>query len=244
MNAVDGVPTVVPSLVQDLWLGRDLRLRGRRQAPFETPGFRVLFHCDLGSSLDDPAVDRFLTRLAAHADVVAFDPRGQGASPGCFGPGMAEDLRQIVEHVDRWWKDGLPLVLVGHGLGGAIVLAAADHGSVAAVVALAPWLLPLEPPAATLELLAGRTGGAPSADEVRSLLTPLEVPQRAGRLRVPMLLVDAREDPLRDPASIAGIAAAHAGGSLLTAPGDSRAALGPPWPELIVAWATASLGLG
>ena len=43
------------SLVQDVWLGWEPRLRGRRLAPWGEPRVRLLFHLDAGSTLDDAA---------------------------------------------------------------------------------------------------------------------------------------------------------------------------------------------
>ncbi len=59
----------------------------------------------------------------------------------------------------RWALDGMreslgevPVVLVGHSMGGRTACHAADHALVAGVVALAPWLPPDEP----VEPLAGK----------------------------------------------------------------------------------------
>ncbi|MFE0357517.1 alpha/beta fold hydrolase [Streptomyces nigra] len=69
--------------------------------------------------------------LRQHPDirVVRYDQRGHGAStPGTEDPSislLADDLRAIVQDQA---PDGLPVVLVGHSMGGMAVLAlAADH---------------------------------------------------------------------------------------------------------------------
>jgi hypothetical protein len=127
------------SLVQDLWLGWEPRLRGRRLAPWDEPRVRLLFHLDAGATLDDAPLAAFLEALAERLEVVAWEPRGQGASAGHFGPEVLEDARRLVTDGATPWGS-MPLVVGGHGLGGWLAIALADAPGVAAAFALAPSL--------------------------------------------------------------------------------------------------------
>ena len=55
------------------------------------------------------------------------------------------DARWAVEHIREEHGDQVPIVLVGHSMGGRAVLRAAADPQVAAVCALAPWTPPGEP---------------------------------------------------------------------------------------------------
>src|SRR5512134_821981 len=127
------------SLVQDVWLGWEPRLRAVRLAPWEEPRVRLLFHLDAGETLGDARVARFLEALAERLEVVAWEPRGQGASAGRFGPEVLDDARRLVaEGASRW--GALPLVVGGQGLGGWLALAVAASPGVRAACAVAPSL--------------------------------------------------------------------------------------------------------
>ncbi len=56
----------------------------------------------------------------------------------------AHDAQWAVDEVARRYGD-LPVVLVGHSMGGRAAIRAAGHPSVRAVCALAPWLPPSDP---------------------------------------------------------------------------------------------------
>ena len=62
------------------------------------------------------------------------------------------DARRVLEAVHRD-RPGLPVVLVGHSMGGRVALRVADDPAVAGVCALAPWTPADEP----VDQLAGRT---------------------------------------------------------------------------------------
>ena len=62
------------------------------------------------------------------------------------------DARWALAEVERE-HPGVPVVLVGHSMGGRTALRVADHPTVVAVCALAPWIEPGEPYAQ----LAGRS---------------------------------------------------------------------------------------
>lgn len=66
-------------------------------------------------------------------------------------PSPVPDARWALDEVARE-HPGLPVVLLGHSMGGRASVHVADHASVVGVVALAPWLEPGDPLAA----LAGR----------------------------------------------------------------------------------------
>ena len=55
------------------------------------------------------------------------------------------DTRWAVERIQEEHGDGIPVVLVGHSMGGRAVLRAGGAPQVAAVCALAPWTPPGEP---------------------------------------------------------------------------------------------------
>jgi len=67
------------------------------------------------------------------------------------GPSPVPDTRWALDQARRELGD-LPVVLLGHSMGGRTAVAAADDPSVVGVVAMAPWLPPHEPNAA----LAGK----------------------------------------------------------------------------------------
>jgi alpha-beta hydrolase superfamily lysophospholipase len=206
------------SLVQDVWLGWDPRLRGRRLAPWDEPRVRLLFHLDAGTTLDDAPLARFLEALAERVEVVAWEPRGQGGSAGRFGPEVLDDARRLATGGAAPWGS-LPLVLGGHGLGGWLALALADAPGVAGAFALAPSL-------------AG-AGPEPSSPLRAALLAAFARPP----LAVPTLVVEGRE---RDPAEAEVVSqwlAREPHASRLVAGGTDAGALAPPWPAAVASWA-------
>jgi hypothetical protein len=127
------------SLVQDVWLGWGPRLRARRLSPWAEPAVRLLFCPDQDVTLYDPPL-AFLESLAQRLEVIAWEPRGQGASAGRSGPEVLDDARRLVlETPSRWGGDPV-LVVGGHGRGGWMALALADQPGVAGAFALAPCL--------------------------------------------------------------------------------------------------------
>jgi alpha-beta hydrolase superfamily lysophospholipase len=198
------------SLVQDVWLGSDPRLRARRFAPYGEAAVRVVFQPDLGATLDDPPLAAFLETLAARVEVIAYEPRGQGGSGGRFGPPVVDDLRHLLADLPSRWHQGLRLVVAGHGLGAWLALAVADTPGLAGVLGLGP--VPRVP--AVLEA-------------ARAARPPLDLPA---------LVVDGRE---QDPAELGPLAEWVAREPLATrisVPGDHAAPLLPPWSEMAAAW--------
>jgi len=84
------------SMVQDVWLGWEPRLRALRLAPWDEPRVRLVFHLDAGVTLDDDRLATFLEAMAERLEVIAWEPRGQGASGGRFGPEVLDDARRLV----------------------------------------------------------------------------------------------------------------------------------------------------
>jgi pimeloyl-ACP methyl ester carboxylesterase len=211
----------VASLVQDVWLGWAPRLRGRRLAPWAEARVRVLFHLDPAATLDDRALAGFLEALASRIEVIAWEPRGTGASAGRLGPEVLDDAcRFASEWVSGW--GALPLVVGGHGLGGWLALALAGRPGVEAAFALAPSL-------------AG-AGPDPSSPLRTALADALAGPPRA----VPSLILEGRERPAAEGEAVRRWLAREPQASRLEAGGTDAAVLAPPWPDVIAAWAEAT----
>lgn len=198
------------SLVQDVWLGTDPRLRARRLAPYEDAAVRVVFHPDLGATLDDPPLAAFLETLAVRVEVIAYEPRGQGASGGRFGPSAVDDLRSLLADLPHRWHQGLSPVVAGHGLGAWLALAVADTPGLAGVLALGP------------------------VSRVSALLEAAQAPRPP--LAVPALVVDGREQEPGDLAAVAEWVAREPQATRISVPGDHAAPLDPPWSEIAAAW--------
>jgi alpha-beta hydrolase superfamily lysophospholipase len=211
----------VASLVQDLWLGGEPRLRGRRLAPWEPPRVRLLFQLDAGSTLDDPTVAGLLDALGATLEVVAWEPRGRGGRGGRLGAEVLEDARRLVTRDSARWSD-LPLVVAGHGLGGWLALAVADSPGVVAAVALAPSLA---------------SAGEDAASPLRSALAAaLSRPA----LALPTLVIEARERPAAEAEAVSGWLVREPRASCVLAAGTDDSLLDPPWPGFVAAWAEAA----
>jgi alpha/beta superfamily hydrolase len=196
------------TLVQDVWLGSEPRLRARRFAPYEEAAVRVIFHPDLGETLDDAPLAAFLEALAARVEVIAYEPRGQGGSAGRFGPAAVDDLRALLADLPQRWHGGLRVVLAGHGLGAWMALGAADAPGLAGVLAVGPVLRPSD-----------LAAGAP-----------------ASRLGVPAFVIDGRDQEARDREALAAWVAREPRAARLSVPGDHRAPLERPWAEMAAAW--------
>ncbi len=208
------------SLVQDVWLGFAPRRRARRLAPWEEPKARLLFHLDAGESLDDPAVASFLEALSEKLEVIAWEPRGQGASDGVLGPEVIEDARAMAEDGGRRFGDSAVLV-GGRGLGAWVALAASSAPRVVGAVALAPSLA-----------AAGAAAPQPSPLRValaRALAAPGAAP--------PTLVVEGRRRPPAERHVLAQWLEGRPDAAWLVAPGDDETLLAPPWPAVVAAWA-------
>jgi alpha-beta hydrolase superfamily lysophospholipase len=209
------------SLVQDVWLGWEPRLRALRLAPWDAPRVRLVFHLDAGGTLDDARVATFLEAMAERLEVIAWEPRGQGASGGRFGLEVLDDARRLVsESAARWGS--LPLVVGGHGLGGWLALALAGTPGVAAAFALAPSL-------------AG-AGEEPSSPLRAALLGAFARPAHS----VPALVVEGREGPAAEAEAVSQWLLRDPRASRLVACGTAADVLRPPWPATVAAWAEAA----
>jgi hypothetical protein len=209
------------SLVQDVWLGWGPRLRARRLAPWTEPAVRLLFCPDREATLDDPPVVGFLEFLGQRLEVIAWEPRGQGASAGRSGPEVLDDARRLVlETPSRWGGDPI-LVVGGHGRGGWIALALADQPGVAGAFALAPSL--------------GLAPGTEPPPLSGALLAALERPP----LAIPTLVAEPRDHPESEQdRSRQWVAREPLASRVVSA---SRDLLAPPWDEVVRAW-TESVG--
>jgi alpha-beta hydrolase superfamily lysophospholipase len=208
------------SLVQDVWLGWEPRLRAVRLAPWEEPRVRLLLHLDAGASLDDPVLGPLLETLAGTLEVVAWEPRGQGSSDGSFGPESLEDARRLAATAGSRWGT-LPLVAGGLGLGGWLALALAALPGVRGAFALAPSLAP--------------AGPEPSSPLRAALAAAFARPP----LAVPTLLVEGREREAAEAEAATQWLAREPLASRLVAAGGDAAVLAPPWPAAVAAWALA-----
>ncbi len=210
------------SLVQDLWLGFESRLRGRRLAPWEDPATRLLLQLDVGQRLEDPPVASLLEALAAQLEVFAWEPRA--TAPGVAGEQMLEDARRLASEGGR--RFGPRSVLLGGlGLGAWIALALLPTPGLAGVVALAPRLA-----------AAGGTASRPAP-----LRAALQAALSAAPPRLPLLLAEGRQRPADEAQAVGEWLARAPGAAHLLVPGDDAALLQPPWPAAIAAWAD---GLG
>ena len=209
------------SLVQDVWLGWEPRLRALRLAPWDEPRARLVFHLDAGVTLDDSRLATFLGTMAEGLEVIAWEPRGQGASSGRFGPEVLDDARRLVGESDARWGP-LPLVVGGHGLGGWLALALAGAPGVAAAFALAPSL-------------AG-AGEEPSSPLRTALVNAFARPPAL----VPTLVVEGRSRPAAEAEAVTQWLQRDPGVSRLVAAGTDADLFLPPWPATVAAWARAA----
>ena len=210
------------SLVQDLWLGFEPRLRARRLAPWHEPATRLLFQLDPGQRLEDPAVASLLEAFGARLEVVAWEPRG-GAS-GLPGPELLEDTRRIASEGGR--RFGPRRVLLGgHGLGAWVALASAGAPGLSGALALAPAL----------------AAAGPSAPHPSALRTALASGLTLEPPDLPVLIAEGRDRPAAEACAAAEWLARAPRAAHLVVPGTDETLLGSPWPAAISAWAD-SLG--
>ena len=171
-------------------------------------------------TLDDARLTTFLDAMAERLEVIAWEPRGQGASGGRFGPEVLDDARRLVgESAARW--GALPLVVGGHGLGGWLALALASGPGVAAAFALAPSL-------------AG-AGEEPSSPLRAALVSAFARPS----VPAPTLVVEGRERSAAEAEAVSQWLLRFPRASRLVAGGADADVLLPPWPATVAAWAAA-----
>ena len=208
------------SLVQDLWLGFEARLRGRRLAPWEEPEARLLLQLDAGQRLDEPALVSLLEALGTRLEVLAWEPRcGPAGTPG---PELLEDARRIAAEGGQRFG-ARPVLLGGLGLSGWAALALADTAGLSGVLALAPSLA-----------RAGQV--APSPSPLRAALAGALV---AKPPEVPLMVVEGRERPAPEARLVAEWVTRVRAAALLVVPGPDAALLEQPWLSTITSWADA-----
>ena len=121
------------------------RLSGRLELPVgSTKAWALFAHC-FTCGKDNKAAVRISRRLAgAGIGVLRFDFTGLGASEGDFGSaGFIHNVKDLVAAADAMTSAGMPpMLLVGHSLGGAAVLAAA--GSLPGIHAVATIAAPFD----------------------------------------------------------------------------------------------------
>jgi hypothetical protein len=206
------------SLVQDVFLGFEPRLRARRLGPWASPAARLLFQLDLGDTLDQPHVRTLLETLAQRIEVIAWEPRQQTA------PGTEALQRSLALASDGARSFGeRPVFVGGSGLGAWIALASAATDGVRGVVALAPSL--------------AQAGGA--APEPSPLLSALAQTLAGEPLERPVLVLEGRERPVADAQVVGEWLAEAPYATHLVAPGADTALFHPPWPQVVAAWVEA-----
>ncbi len=142
-----------------------------RPAPGRTRAVALLCHGGTVANLEPPreralslvrmrAIEQFIAEEAAATGVTTCLLRYRVA--GWNGPAADAhaDVRWSLDRIRAEHGSDVPIVLVGHSMGGRAVLRAGDNPSVTAVCGLAPWTPPGEPVAhlrgRTLVLAHGR----------------------------------------------------------------------------------------
>jgi dienelactone hydrolase len=92
---------------------------------------------------------RDLARISRELAVFQLRYRVRGWNAPRLDP--VQDARWALTEIQRTFP-GVPVVLVGHSMGGRVALRVAEDPAVTAVCALAPWCPPTDP----VEQLAGR----------------------------------------------------------------------------------------
>jgi pimeloyl-ACP methyl ester carboxylesterase len=118
--------------------------------------------------------------------LLRFGVRGWNAGHAAE-PSPVPDVRWALDRVAEE-HPGVPVVLLGHSMGARAAVHTADHPSVAAVVALAPWLEPSDP----VRTLAGRhfVAGHGSRDKITSARMTRRYVERARGVAASVEFVD------------------------------------------------------
>jgi pimeloyl-ACP methyl ester carboxylesterase len=132
-------------------------------------------------------MQRVISRRASEAYVSTWLLRYRHRGWNGTGAGATEDARQALEEIRRALGD-VPVVLLGHSMGGRVAVHVADDRSVQGVVALAPWWQPGDP----VRTLQGRTLRAAHgrADRITSYAATAAYVDRARREGVDAGLTD------------------------------------------------------
>jgi dienelactone hydrolase len=129
-----------------------------------TRGVALFCHGGTAESIDPPrdqalslvrmrAIERFVRRAGAGAGLTTQLLRYRLAGWNGDAADAFVDVRWAIEAIRDEHGAAVPIVLVGHSMGGRAVLRAGGEEQVAAVCALAPWTPPGEP----VQHLRGRT---------------------------------------------------------------------------------------
>jgi dienelactone hydrolase len=142
-----------------------------RTAPGATRAVALFCHGGTVANLEPPRERALsLVRMRALEQFVADETADRGVTTcllryrvaGWNGPAADAyaDVRWSLDRIRAEHGTDVPIVLVGHSMGGRAVLRAGGEDQVAAVCALAPWTPPLEPVAhlrdRTVVILHGR----------------------------------------------------------------------------------------
>ena len=136
----------------------------QRPAPAETRGIALFCHGGTVASIEPPreralsvvrmrGVEQAVHRGTAHRGIVTALLRYRVAGWNGEAADAFHDVRWALDRLRTEHGADVPIVLVGHSMGGRAALRAGGEPSVTAVCALAPWTPPGEP----VMHLAGQT---------------------------------------------------------------------------------------
>jgi hypothetical protein len=191
------------TLRQDVWLTAEPRRRGLRLGPFGDAAARLLVCPGPAARLDDAPLVTLLDGLAERLEVVAYE---QEAGAIADEP----ETRRWVEFLEHQWGRGIPLVVLGLGLGAPAALALAETDGVRAVALLNPSL--------------------PSMPRV-------EEAAPGGHRDKPMLLVTSRANAGLSSEALDVLGARWPRLDVILLPGDETAGMMAPWPAVVAEWA-------
>lgn len=203
------------SLVQDVFLGFEPRLRARRLGPWASPVARLFFLLDPLETLDEHYVGTLLETLAERIEVIAWEPGHDAAA----GPETLERSRQLARDGGRAFGER-PVFVGGSGLGAWIALATAATEDVQGVVAVAPSL--------------AQAGAA--TPEPSPLLAALAHTLAGAPLERPVLVLEGRDRPATESEVVGEWLADAPHATHLLAPGPDALLFSPPWPQVVAAW--------
>jgi hypothetical protein len=206
------------TLRQDVWLGENPRLAALRLGPFRDAPVRILLHPHRAASTANARMTNFSERLAEHVEVVLLHPRPVEDASTAIAAWRA-DFAHAVECLAQTWRDHLPLVVGGVGLGGALALDLAPHPAVRAAAAIAPYVpAPMTWP--------GAAGSDTTFDP--------------GSLDKAVLIVAPRGEPRLDRPRLEAAVARWPRATWIVPAGTAAAALAPMWAVTLAEWALAA----
>ena len=128
----------------------------QRAAVGETRGIALFCHGGTVASIEPPKARALsLVRMRAFEQFVHGSTADRGIATALLRYRVAgwngeaadafQDVRWAIEQLRSWHGTDVPIVLVGHSMGGRAALRAGGEPSVTGVCALAPWTPPDEP---------------------------------------------------------------------------------------------------